>query len=301
MFNISVETELPLVLPYEIDVIYVDSPLLITIARKEVEPLLFYRSNVSGEVYKRRRISDELFDKVIIKNMIGGKIIMARKIQNPSKLQPLQMDTAILVPKTVLPGLIGNTKNMVGTKLSEAISLARISYGIPMPTGTYRFEAVGTSENIKYTVTNLETGFKSAEIPVSATANTTLIPGVAVTISSLTGVVAGDYADVDVFGDTTFIVPGTVLGRLKTGPNKGKYEVAVDTNIANYDVVRISAGTLETDPDKRRIGSDGSNILVNSDTLTVSVYVYAQLDKAVCQSVNMTEALENKIQGIVWD
>lgn len=222
---------------------------------------------------------------------------MARKALDPCRLQPLQMDTAILVPKSTLPGLIGDVKDVVGKTLGGLITLERTSYGIPMPDGRYRFEC--TAEG-KYKVTNLDTGFESEVQTPGTDGVTTLVPGITVKLADMTGVVAGDYADVDVYGDTTYIIPGTVLGRLNSGPNKGKYEVAIDTNIAKYDIVRIAAGALETDANKRGIGSDGSSMMVNADTLTVSVYVYAQLSKEVVQGVNMTEALEKKIQGIVW-
>lgn len=268
--------------------------------RRQQERLIensFYQSTLIEE-FVSRRYTDELFDRIIVKNLIGGKIIMARKIQDPSILKPLLMDTAILVPKSTLPGLIDKPKNVVGTTLGGLIKLERISYGMPMPTGTYRFEV--NADASKYKVTNLDTGFTSDETAPAATAVTTLIPGIAVKVESLTGVVNGDYADVDVFGDTTFIVPGTVLGRLKEGPNKGKFEVAIDPNIGKYDIVRISAGTLETDASKRTLATDGSNVLANNDTMTVAVYIYAQLNKEICQSVNMTDALEKKIEGIVW-
>lgn len=223
---------------------------------------------------------------------------MSRKIQDPSRLTPLQMDTAILVPRTTLPGIIATPADVVGTTLGGLIKAERTSYGLPLVDGTYRIEVVG--DGSKYKVTNINTGFESSEQTPAADAVTTLIPGVSLTIASLTGCVAGDYADIDVAGDTTFIVPGTVLGRLKDGVNQGKYEVAVDPNMAKYDILRICAGTLETDPDKRRIGSDGSSMMVNADTMTVSVYVFAQLSKTIVDSVNMTDAMREKIQGIVW-
>lgn len=229
---------------------------------------------------------------------------MSRKIQDPSRLTPLQMDTAIIVPRATLPGIIGNPTDVVGSTLAGLITATRISYGLPLVDGTYRIEVVETGESATkttgYKVTNLDTGFESAVTTPGSDAVTTLIPGVSLKIAALTGCVAGDYADIDVFGDTTFLVPGTVLGRLKEGPNKGKYEVALDANITKYDHVRICAGTLETDPEKRRIGSDGSSMMVNADTFTVSVYVFAQLSKAIVDSVNMTDALRAKITGIVW-
>lgn len=280
---------------YVLDEIYiVNEPLLFFMQSDDKK--VFYKADAIEEYYPRR-YADESFDRIIIKNLIGGQIIMARKAVNPSVLQPLQMDTAIVVPKSVLPGLIGDVKNVTGSTLAGLVDLSRISYGMPMPTGTYRIEVV---EDGKYKVTNVETGFSSAEVAPAADGNTTLIPGVAVKIPALTGCVAGDYAEVDVFGDTTYIVPGTVLGRLKTGPNAGKYEVAVDPNIGNYDIVRIASGALETDSSKKGIGSDGSSMMVNADTLTVSVYVFAQLKEDVCKNVNMTDALKDKIQGIVW-
>lgn len=222
---------------------------------------------------------------------------MARQIKSPSRLQPIQMDTALIVPGTTLPGIIGTPKNMVGTTFASKITLARISEGIPMPEGTYRFEV--TAEN-KYKVTNVNTGFISAEQTKGDSAVTTLIPGVSVTISDMTGCVAGDYVDVDVAGDTTFLVPGTILGQLTTGTYAGRYEVAKESNLANYRNVRVCAGTIETDAAKRGIGSDGSNLMINSDTLTVAVYVFAQLDLEVVESVNMTANMKAKLNGIVW-
>lgn len=261
--------------------------------RKDV---LFHNAVVEEVI--PRRYADELFDKIIIKQVIGGKTFMSRKVQDPSRLTPLQMDTAILVPRTTLPGIISTPTNVVGETLAGLITATRTSYGLPLVDGTYRVEIVG--DGSKFKVTNMDTGFESEETSPAADPITTLIPGVSLTIAALTGCVAGDYADIDVFGDTTYIVPGTVLGRLKDGTNKGKYEVAIDPNIEKYDILRICAGTLETDPDKRRIGSDGSSMMVNADTMTVSVYVFAQLSKSIVDGVNMTDKMREKIQGIVW-
>lgn len=301
--TISSVADNPLIISCDIDFNQIiDVPLIlpvITIRRSKKD--VYYQNKTMLEEIYTHNIVDDLLDRIIVKTTIGGKTIMSRKIQNPSKIQPLQMDTAIIVPKSTVPGVIGAAKNIVGSKLASLIKADRISFGIPMPNGTYRFEVVSDGGATKYVVTNIDTGFKSAPTDVSATPNTTLIPGVSVTVEALTDCVAGDYADVTVLGDTTFIVPGTVLGRLKNGANKGKYVVANDTDIDSYDAIRISAGTLETDPDKKRIGSDGSSTIVNADTMTVAVYVFAQLTKSVCEDINLTTALEAKIKGIVWD
>lgn len=268
-----------------------------TFSKRRMESLnLYYANALDTEVYPRKH-EDKLFDRIILKRVIGGKTYMSRKIVNPSRLQPLQMDTAIVVPNATLPGIIGTPNNVVGSTLAAKITLSRISYGIPLPDGKYRFAV--TEEN-KYKVTNLNTGFESAVQSKGDSPISTIVPGINVTIADMTGCVAGDYADVEVFGDTTFLIPGTILGRLKTGTNAGKYEVALEDNLANYSHLRVCAGTLETDPSKKRIGSDGSNLQVNANTMTVAVYVFAQLDLEIVQSVNMTNAMKQLLNGIVW-
>lgn len=258
----------------------------------------FYKDSAMDEYY--HGVTDELLDRIIIKTMLGGKIIMARKIIDPSILSPLQMDTAIIVPNATVPGVIEEARNVVGSVLGGKIVTKRTSAGLPLPGGSYRFEIINSGA--AYRVTNLETGFTSADVTPEANPNLTLIPGVSVTVPDLTGCVDGDYADVDILGDSTFIIPGTVLGKLNSGANKGRFEVATDENLAagKYDFIRISSGTLETDASKRTIGSDGGTTSVTADTLTVAVYVFAQLKKAVCQNVNLTSAMEAKLQGIVW-
>lgn len=225
---------------------------------------------------------------------------MSRKHQIVSKIQPLQLDTVHLVKGSYIKGGFEKTIDLVGTTFSTLITVERVSDNTPVFEGTYRFTC---SETGKFKVTDMKTGSNiGTEYDASsADAVITDLYGLKITVTSgLTGVVADDICDVYITGDSTYIVPGTVLGRIKddTSPNVGKYE-PIGSDLTKYDVLRICAGAVETNPQNFVPGI--SNTVNNMDNDTTSVYVFAQLIEEACRSINLTDDAKAMINGIVWE
>lgn len=223
---------------------------------------------------------------------------MKREIRQLGTLPPLQRDTAQIIPMSSIKGGTFVADNVVGSVLKDAIKVERVSDKMPVVDTPLRILATATN---KFTITNQETGYVTAELNASsADAVCTDFGGLKITILSakLTGVAADDICDVSIMGDSTYIVPGTILGRVKTGDYAGKYE-PIGSDLTQYDVLRVCGGTIETN--KANFVAPVNNTMNNDDRYTVDVYVFGQVFESVCRSINMTDSAKAKLQGIVWE
>jgi hypothetical protein len=225
---------------------------------------------------------------------------MTKPLQKIYRLQPLQLDTAILTPMSYIRGTIGAPFNIVGTALAALVTPSRVLTS-SLPTGKYQITVttVGAVGVGAYTVTDLTHGLTSAAVLTSATAQTGLIPGVSLIVSSTTGTAVGDSAEFDVDGDQTWIIPGTVLGRYSSGANQGKWAPAYDDTIANFDIFRVANGFQETN--KQALVPYNSREAIISDQLATSVIVFGTLSDANCRLINLTNNLKAQLTGIVWE
>jgi hypothetical protein len=197
------------------------------------------------------------------------------------KIQPLQNDTAELIPNSAVPGVIKAVANVVGTALAAKVTLARNNF--PLTDGKWEIEVTGTNA---YTVTNVDTGFVSAELTGGATANATVVPGVDVTVTDVTGITTGDKCAFEVVGDQTYIIPGTTLGRIATGTYKGKWRPVMPYDVlTTFDQFRIAANFQETDKNKTVLPTGYEHNL--SDVYIIDVVVYGQIIEAVCNDINL--------------
>lgn len=223
---------------------------------------------------------------------------MKREIRQIGTLPPLQRDTAQIIPMSSIKGGSFVANDIVGTVLKGAIKIERIDDKIPVVDTPLRILATAAN---KFKITNQETGYTTAELDTSTTnAVCNDFGGLKITIDNtkLTGVAADDICDVSIIGDSTYIVPGTILGRVKTGEYKGKYE-PIGSDLDNYDVLRVCGGTIETN--KANFVAPVLNTMNNDDRYTVDVYVFAQVSETICRSINMTDDAKSKLQGIVWE
>lgn len=224
---------------------------------------------------------------------------MNREIKQISRLQPLQRDTAIVVPMSTIKGGASEAINVVGTKLSTAIKVERVNDLIPVMDTSLRFTVTETG---KFTVANVDTGYTTeTKDASSADAVLTEFPGLKITVASgLKSAVANDICDVNVIGDSTYIVPGTILGRIKDSNSDyfGQYE-PVGSDITKYDIFRVCGGVIETN--KANFVAPISNTMNTDDRYTVDVYVFAQVIESVCRGINLTDDIKAKMQGIVWE
>lgn len=225
---------------------------------------------------------------------------MKRPVRQISRLAPLQRDTAKVVPNSTIKGGNFETNNIVGTKLSDAITVTRIDDKLPVNDTNLRI--IATAEN-RFTVSNVDTGYVTTEKDASVAAVEIIeFSGVKITIDNtkLTGVAANDICDVYIMGDSTYIVPGTILGRIKDTSSDyyGWYE-PVGSKLDDYDVFRVCGGTVETN--KADMVAPVMNVMNNDDKYTVDVYVFAQVIESVCRDLNLTDEIKAKMQGIVWE
>ena len=227
---------------------------------------------------------------------------MKREIRQLGTLPPLQRDTAQIIPMSYIKGGTFVADNVVGSVLKDAIKVERVSDKMPVVDTPLRILATATNTNTnKFTITNQETGYVTAELDASTVdAVCSDFGGLKITIISanLTGVAADDICDVSIMGDSTYIVPGTILGRVKTGDYAGKYE-PIGSDLSAYDVLRVCGGTIETN--KSNFVSPIYNTMNNDDRFTVDVYVFGQVFESVCRSINMTDDAKARLQGIVWE
>lgn len=220
-----------------------------------------------------------------------------RKIQQISVLPPLQRDTAIVVPNSRILGGVEKTIDVVGSKLGALITVERISDAVRVYADVLRFEC---TEAKKFKVTNAEGAEIATGDATSANVVITTVQGLKITVASgLTGVVVGDIAEVHIIEDSTYIVPGTILGRVKDENSTyyGKW-MPVGSDISKFDIFRVCGGTLETD--KSRLVPASSDTMMVADNYTVDVYVVAEVIESVCKSINLTDDIKAKMQGIIW-
>lgn len=222
-----------------------------------------------------------------------------RKIKQISKIQPLQRDTAHLIPNSYILGGLDKIIDVIGSKFAELITVARVSDANPVYDGVYRFTCTGTG---KFTVTNMNTNVTSSEYnATSQNVVATDAYGITMTVAGgMTGVTEGDSCDVYIIGDSTHIIPGTILGRIKdeNSDNFGKFE-PIGSDLEKYDVLRVCGGTVETD--KENFTAPVSDSMVNADNYAVDVYIFAQVIESVCREINMTDDAKKRIEGIVWE
>lgn len=223
---------------------------------------------------------------------------MRRTVKQISILPPVQRGTVKVVPNSYIKGGKSHIVNVVGTKLKDAITIERIDDKIFCPDGLFRIEV--TSAN-KVVVENIDTGYKTAEKDAGAGAVTiTDFSGIKIKIAqNLNGASVHDTADVSVIGDSTYIVPGTILGRINDVHNSyfGMYE-PVGSTITQYDNFRVCGGALETN--RQNLVAPVSNTIVNDDNNTVDVYIFAEVIESVCKEINLTDAIKAKMYGINW-
>lgn len=225
---------------------------------------------------------------------------MKREIRQISTLPPLQRDTAQIVPKSYILGGAYEATDVVGTKISGAITVERVADNMPVLDTSLRFVCTETG---KFTVTNQETGYVTEEKnATSADVVITEFAGLNITVDKTKFALASadDICDVAIIGDSTYIVPGTILGRINVNgnTNNGKYE-PIGSVLTKYDVLRVCGGTIETD--KANFVAPVSNTMNTDDRYTVDVYVFGQVIESVCRAINMTDGAKAKLQGIVWE
>lgn len=223
---------------------------------------------------------------------------MNRQVRQISRLTPLQRDTAIVVPMSTIKGGKAEMTDVVGT-LGIAIKVERTSDALPVFDTSLRFLVTDAG---KFTVTNVDTGYVTAEQDAtSADVVLTEFSGLKITVvSGLNSAVANDICDVNILGDSTYIVPGTILGRIKDANSDyfGRWE-PVGSDIAKYDVFRVCGGTIDTN--KANHIPAVSNTMNMDDKYTVDVYVFGQVIESVCRDINLTDEIKAKMQGIVWE
>lgn len=214
------------------------------------------------------------------------------------KIQPLQTDTVQLIPGCSLRGKIGDPVDVVGDKLAEQITLTR-NPNIPLPDGVFRVECVNVSEtatpSLAVVVSNVATGQTSGSFAPGNTAQKGILAGIDIKVAALTDVAEGDYAEFEVTGDQTYIVPGTVLGRVK---GTKTWKPAYDDEIDSFDEFRVAQTFQETDKTKTVL-PHGYEFSV-SQVFTIAVVVYGQLIESACKAINLTDNLKAKMPWYVW-
>lgn len=214
------------------------------------------------------------------------------------KIQPVQTDTVQLIPNCALRGKIGEPVDVVGDALAAKITLER-NANIPLRDGVYRVEYVNTgteeSPSLAFVVENIDTGVVSGSFAADGNANQGIIGGINLSISDATGVSEGDYAEFEVTGDQTYIVPGTVLGRVKGTKN---WKPAYDDEIESFDEFRVAQTFQETDK-SQTVLPHGYEFSV-SQVYSIAVVVYGQLIESACRAINLTDDLKAKMPWYVW-
>lgn len=221
-----------------------------------------------------------------------------RKMKQIFKLQPLQIDTVELLPMSAVPGILKTPVDVVGTSIKANTTLSRATGNIPLIDGVYQIKATKAG---KVVVLDTVRGTSSAEYAVDATNGVTIsdaVPGAVITLTKDAAATAGDIAEFEVVGDQTYIIPGTVLGRISTGANAGKWKPVSETDLSGYDQFRIASTTQETDKTKTVL-PHGYEVNL-SDVFTIDVIVYGQIYESVCRDINLTDDLKAKMSFIAW-
>lgn len=222
-----------------------------------------------------------------------------RKMKQIFKLQPLQIDTVELVPMSAVPGILRTPVDVVGTSVKKGVTLARSEGNIPLIDGTYQIKVTSTG---KVTIIDTVRGTQSGEYTVDTSNGvviTDAVPGAKITVSKdVATASAGDIAEFEVVGDQTYIIPGTVLGRVKEGANAGKWKPVSESDLSGYDQFRIASTAQETDKTKTVL-PHGYEVNLSS-VYTIDVIVYGQIYEAVCRDINLTDDLKEKMPFVAW-
>lgn len=223
-----------------------------------------------------------------------------RKIKQIFKLQPIQIDTVELLPNSKVPGIIGTAVDVVGTSIADEMTIERATGNIPLIDGKYQVKATDTG---KVTVFDIENGTSSGEYTVDSTNGVVIVdavPGVKLTLTKDAATTNGDIAEFEVIGDQTYIIPGTILGRIKEGANVGKWRpVLSDADMSNFDCYRVASTVQETDK-KKTVLPHGYEVNLSS-VFTIDVIVYGQIYESVCRGINLTNNLKNAMPFIAWN
>lgn len=218
-----------------------------------------------------------------------------RKIRPISIIQPLQISTAELLPNSYIQGTIGAPVNVVGSTLAAKIVLSR-NPNMKLSDGIYRVTMVNATD---FKVTDLNSAVDVAGLKLGATGQGNVISGINVNIADFATVTAGDYADFETIGDQTYIIPGTIVGRVAEGQNMGKWvPVRATDNLNDYDTFRVVQTVKETDRTKTVL-EYGYEASVSNVHIT-DVVVFGEIIEKSCKLINLTDAIKAKMGGIAW-
>lgn len=220
-----------------------------------------------------------------------------RQIRPISKIQPVQIDTVELLPHSFIPGSVGAIANLTGSALAAKISTIRNPFS-RMSDGTYRVTCTDSATK-KFKLTNVDLGTEIQNLDVNVDHN--LIGGFSFKIATdITGVSTGDVVEFVVVGDQTYIIPGTILGRIKNGvANAGKWKpILDDSDVSNYDAFRVCQSFQETDKSKTVL-AHGFEANVSTNYI-VDVIVYGEVYESTCRGINMTDTIKAKLNTIAW-
>lgn len=227
-----------------------------------------------------------------------------RKIKPITPKAPLMIDTVKLAPKCSIPGKVEYKKDIVGDAFADLITITT-NPSIPLLEGIYNIEVVKVSDTDvtgQYSVYDVTRNVLTGPINVSASANTGVIPGIAIKIETTEGTEKGDMVQIKVIGDQTFIIPGTILGKVVSDndPRKGLWIPATDSLLSSAIIgpVAVANSCQETDKSKTEIESSFTTPL--SDVYTIEVIVYGQVYESVCREINLTDNLKALLPHICW-
>lgn len=219
-----------------------------------------------------------------------------------SRIQPLQIDTIQVAERSFVRGKVNKPVDVTGTKFAAKIKLER-TIGVALPSGKYRVEVIiaGATGTGSYKIVDIEHGTETAPILTAAEKIEGRISGVAITVADTTGTQAGDYVEFIVEGDSTFLQPGTIMGKVTdaNSPLKGNWIPVYDDTLALVGPLRILNGFVETD--KTQTLAPNLREVNMSKNFATSVIVYAQINEAQCRKINLTDAMKERITGIVWE
>lgn len=220
-----------------------------------------------------------------------------RQTKQIYKIQPLQIDTVELLPNSAIPGSIGTVKNTVGSSMAARVTIERNA--LPLADGNYKIVVVTAAGT--YKIVNEDTGFESAVLTSSDTFVENVVSGLKIKVAAFTGETIGNSASFSVVGDQTYIIPGTVIGRIASGNTKGKWRPVMSTDVlTTFDQFRICTGFQETDKNKTVLTAGYENNI--SNVFIIDVCVYGQLIENVCNEINLkaVSGLKEKMPFYAW-
>lgn len=220
-----------------------------------------------------------------------------RVVKNIFKIQPLQNDTVELVPNSAVPGFIGAVANTVGAEVAANVTLTRNA--LPLADGKWEIVVVNGAGGT-YKVVNADTGFESAVLTSGATVQSGIISGVDIVVAAFTTFTNGNKCAFEITGDQTYVIPGTVLGKIASGVNLGKWRpvMPTDTIATDFTQFRIASSFQETDKNKTVLPTGYESNL--SDVYIIDVVVYGMIIEAVCNNINLTADLKAKMPFYAW-